>query len=179
MAAYQDVLVVPVPPKPELPNKAELETIRRAEAKEDKRVLASLEDRLFNTSTDTHSQNLNTPSLHRILIRAHEIMSRIEATRNLAVDSDKSTKKTLNYLPITVISIRECNAIVRISVSFFIFSYVIFTRVLMNDLARSEGRANCRTCIGNNEGMTFFFAVRLYLLNSVCRELVCPYLNLL
>lgn len=49
MAAYQDVLVVPVP-QSEQPNKAELEAIQLAEAEEDQRILSSLEEQLRDPS---------------------------------------------------------------------------------------------------------------------------------
>ena len=123
MAAYQDVLVVPVP-QSELPNKTELEAIQRAEAREDHRILLSLEDRLCDPSADIQSQ---TPkfqsSLHRILVRALEIVSRVEATRKLALSSE-STNETPNLLPISILSIRECQALVRASVSFIILYLV-------------------------------------------------------
>lgn len=117
MAVYQDVLVVPVP-QSELPDKAELKAIRRAEAEEDQRILVSLEDRLFDPSADIHSQKpQHKSSPHRILIRAHEIVSRVEATRSLALNTEESDS-TPNFLPISVLSIRECQALVRVSVSF-------------------------------------------------------------
>lgn len=151
MAVYQDVLVVPVP-QSEQPNKAELEAIREAEAKEDQRILSSLEDRLYDPSADIKSQTPKFQSaLHRILVRALDVVSRVEAARKLALNTE-STNETPNFLPISVLSIRECQALVRASVS--LLSYVIFSRVLMNDLVESGERASCRTCIGNNEGMT-------------------------
>lgn len=65
MAVYQDVLVVPVP-QSELPNKAELEAIRRKEAEEeDQNILSSLEDRLCDPSVDIQSQ---TPTFQSIFI---------------------------------------------------------------------------------------------------------------
>lgn len=131
MAVYQDVLVVPVP-QSEKPNEAELEAIRIAEAEEDQRILSSLEDRLCDPSADIQSQTPKLHSaLHRILVRALDIVSRVEATRNLALNPE-STNKAPNYLPIGILSIRECEVLVRVSVSFFIFlSYVIFSQVLM------------------------------------------------
>jgi hypothetical protein len=119
MAVYKDVLVVPVP-QSELPNEAELEAIRRAEEKEDQHILSSLEDRLFDPSADIQSQTPKFQStLHRILVRAHDILSRVEATRNLTLNTE-STNKT-NFLPVSILSIRECQALVRASVSFLIF----------------------------------------------------------
>ena len=120
-AVYQDVLVVPVP---EPPNKAELEAIQRAEAEEDQTILVSLEDRLCDPSANTQSQfsKIQSP-FHRILVRAHEIVSRVEAARNLALNTEKSTNNTPNFLPISVLSIRECQALVRACVS-FILCYV-------------------------------------------------------
>ena len=118
MAVYQDVLVVPVP-QSEIPSKAELEAIRRAEAEEDQRILASLEDRFHDPSADIQSQNPKIQSTpHYILVRAHEIVSRVEATRNLALNTEESTNNTPNFLPISILSIRECQALVRVSVSF-------------------------------------------------------------
>ncbi|KAF8816887.1 hypothetical protein BYT27DRAFT_6951503 [Phlegmacium glaucopus] len=115
MAIYQDVLVVPVP-QSELPNKAELEAIQQAEAEEDQRVLVSLEDRLCDPSADTRSQNPESKSTpHRILVRAHEIVSRVEATRNLALSTEEFANTTPNFLPISILSIRECQALVRAS----------------------------------------------------------------
>jgi hypothetical protein len=122
MAVYEDVLVVPVP-QSELPNKAELEAIQRAEAEEDQTILVSLQDRLCDPSANIQSQTLKIQSpLHRILVRAHEIVSRVEAARrNLALSTEKSTNNTPNFLPISVLSIRECQALVRACVSFIIF----------------------------------------------------------
>lgn len=127
MAVYKDVLVVPVP-QSEQPNKAELEAIRDAEAKEDQRILSSLEDRLFDPSGDIESQTPNFQSaLHRILVRALDIVSRVEATRNLALNTE-STNNTNNFLPISILSIRECQALVRASVSFIIFPMLKLVR---------------------------------------------------
>ena len=121
MAVYQDVLVVPVP-QSERPNEEELEATRLAEAKEEQRMLASLENRLCDPSADIQSQTPKVQSVHhRILLRAHEILSRIEATRNLALNTEESTNKTHNFLPISILSIRECHALVRACVSFVIF----------------------------------------------------------
>ena len=123
MAVYKDVLVVPVPHS-EQPNKAELEAIRDAEAKDDQRILSSLEDRLFDPSGDIESQTPNFQSaLHRILVRALDIVSRVEATRNLALNTE-STNNTNNFLPISILSIRECQALVRASVSFLMLKLV-------------------------------------------------------
>ena len=123
MEVYKDVLVVPVP-QSEQPNKAELEAIRCAEAKEDQRILSSLEDRLCDPSADIQSQTPKFQSnLLRILIRAHDIVSRVEATRNLALNTE-STNKAPNFLPISILSIRECQALVRASVSFINLCYI-------------------------------------------------------
>lgn len=121
MAVYEDVLVVPVP-QSELPNKAELEAIQLAEAEEDQTILVSLKDRLCDPSANIQSQTSKIQSpLHRILVRAHEIVSRVEAARNLALSTENSTNNTSNFLPISVLSIRECRALVRACVSFIIF----------------------------------------------------------
>ena len=123
MAIYKDVLVVPVP-QSEQPNKAELDAIRDAEAKEDQSILSSLEDRLYDPSGDIKSETPKFQSaLHRILVRALEIVSRVEATRNLVVNAE-STKETSNFLPISILSKRECQALVRASVSFVILCYI-------------------------------------------------------
>jgi hypothetical protein len=120
MAVYQDVLVVPIL-QSELPDKTELEAIRRAEVKEDQRILVSLEDRLYDPSADIQSENLKIHSTpRRILVRAHEIVSRVETTRSLALNSE-DTNNIPNFLPISILSIRECQALVRASVSFTIF----------------------------------------------------------
>ena len=172
MAAYQDVLVVPVP-QSEQPNKAELEAIRRAEAKEDQRILSSLEDRLCDPSDiQSHSPKFQS-ALHRILLKAHDIVSRVESTRNRVLNTE-STDKTPNFLPISILSIRECQALVRTSVSLIIFLILYFFQALTNDLVESEGRASCRTCIGNNEGMTYFRG-SVVSIELLCRELVYPY----
>ena len=120
MSVYQDVLAVPIP-QPELPDKRKLEAIQRAEVEEDQRILISLENRLCDPSADNQSQNPGIqPSCHRMLVRIHEIVSRIEATRNLALNTEESTSRTPNFLPISIVSIRECQALVRASVSFII-----------------------------------------------------------
>ena len=139
MAVYQDVLAVPVP-KLELPDKAALEAIRHAEVEEDQRVLLSLEDRLCDPSADIPSQNPKRHSIpHRILVRAHEIVSRIEATRNLALNAEETTNNIPNFLPISILSIRECQALVRASVSFIIFTCFGTD----NNIVKSKGRARC------------------------------------
>jgi len=152
MAVYQDVLVVPVP-QSELPdNKAEREAIKRAEAKEDQRMLVSLEDRLCDPSADTQSPNPKFESTpHRILVRAHEILSRVEATRNLALNTEDSTNSPPKFLPISILSIRECQALVRASVSFHRLSRC---SGVDGNSVESEGRESGGTCIGNNEGTT-------------------------
>jgi hypothetical protein len=131
MAVYQSVLVVPVP-QSKIPDKAELEAIRRAEAEEDQRILVTLENRLCDASADIQSQHPKSQSApHRILVRAHEIVSRVEATRNLALNTEEFANSTPNFLPISILSIRECQALVRGTVSFPHLSCIIFNRVLM------------------------------------------------
>ena len=127
MEAYQDVLVVPVP-QSQLPNKAELEAIQRAEAEEDQRILVSLKDRLYDPSADIQSRPTPTPqsNLHRILLRAHEILSRVEGARKLALNTDSTNNNTRNFLPISILSIRECQALVRACVSFIILCYIYY-----------------------------------------------------
>jgi hypothetical protein len=50
---------------------------------------------------------------------------------------------------------------------------LIFSQVLMNDLVESEGRASCRTCIGNNEGM-FSFCSKIVLMAALLRQFPIP-----
>ena len=119
MAVYQDVLVIPVPQSEQPNNETELEAIRDAEAKEDERILSALEERLHEPSADIKSPTPNffQSSLHRILVRAFDLMSHVESARNLSLNTE-STNNTPNFLPISTLSIRECQALVRASVSF-------------------------------------------------------------
>lgn len=124
MAVYQDILVVPVP-QSEQPNKAELEAIRDAEAKEDERILSVLEERLHDPSADIKSPSSSfQSSLHRILVTAFDLMSRVEAARNLPINTE-STNETPNFLPISTLTIRECQALFRASVRFYLLLYLV------------------------------------------------------
>lgn len=137
MGVYQDVLEVPIP-QSELPTEAELEAIKCAEDKQDQAIISSLEARLYDPSADIQSQMPEFQStLHRILVRALDILSRVEATRKLVLNTE-STDETPNFLPISILSIRECEALVRASVSFYHLSYLIFTQALMNELVKNE-----------------------------------------
>jgi hypothetical protein len=65
-----------------------LEEIRRAEVKVDQ-IFVFLEDQFYDPSADIQSENLKIYSTpHHILVRAHEIVSRVETTRSLALNSE-------------------------------------------------------------------------------------------
>ncbi|KAF8154238.1 hypothetical protein B0H34DRAFT_773588 [Crassisporium funariophilum] len=110
---YQDVLAIPIP-ESEPTNQAEIEALKQAEAEEDLDILQILEERLCNPTIEMDSGGLKLDSAaRRILVRAHEVVSRVEATRNV-VNPDASLNPQ-NFLPISVLTIRECQALVRVS----------------------------------------------------------------
>jgi len=102
---YEDVLAVPVPQSAEPDMRAAQRAIMKAQADEDLKVIEALEERLLD---DT--QTPGSP-YRRILNRAHEIVTRAEAART-AVNPDADSRR----LPMGVLSVRECEALIRASV---------------------------------------------------------------
>ncbi|KAJ3501788.1 hypothetical protein NLJ89_g9181 [Agrocybe chaxingu] len=107
LALYEDVLATPMPSSQESENQAALEAVREAEEKEDQRIIQAAETRLL----DPFDRGQHVPvAYRRILSRVHEILSRKEAIQNMLNPQASSA------VPLGVLSIRECEALVRISV---------------------------------------------------------------
>ena len=115
MAIYQDVLAVPTPEPNSLDTKVAFKAIRQAEIDQDRRILEGVEKRLLGGVSVTAEPGSveNELSYRRVLARAHEVVSRAEVAR-LRVDPNATIGT--NPVPITVLSIREFEALVRTSV---------------------------------------------------------------
>ncbi|CAA7262078.1 unnamed protein product [Cyclocybe aegerita] len=106
LALYEDVLSTPMSPSQESADQTALEAVRRAEEEEDQRIIEAAETRLL----DPFDKGQREPVVYRrILSRVHEILSRKEAIQNLL-------KASSSTVPLGVLSIRECEALVRTSV---------------------------------------------------------------
>jgi hypothetical protein len=112
LAIYQDVLAVPTPEPTSFDTKAAFEAVRQAEIEQDQRILEEVEKRLLGGVSVT-AEPENQPNYRRILARAHEVVSRAEVAR-LRVDPNATIGT--NPVPMTVLSIREFEALVRTSV---------------------------------------------------------------
>jgi hypothetical protein len=106
---------VSTPEPTSLDTKVALDAVRQAEIEEDRRILEEVEERLGGGVSDTVEPGLveNQPGYRRVLARAHEVVSRAEAAR-LRVDPNATIGT--NPVPMTVLSIREFEALVRTSV---------------------------------------------------------------
>ena len=110
-------------------NNAIKQSLKPFELQKPKRfnISFNLKDQLCDLPADIQSQ---IPDLRRILVRAHVIVSRIEPTRNLAlnrVDQQDPQLFVNHYL----VNMWMPGALVWV---FYLLSYVIFSQVLMNDL---------------------------------------------
>ena len=106
---------MPTPEPTFLDTKAASEAVRKAEIEEDRKILEVVEMRLvgdISAAVEPGSVK-NQPNYRRILARAHEVVSRAEAAR-LRVDPNATIGT--NPVPMTVLSIREFEALVRTSV---------------------------------------------------------------
>jgi hypothetical protein len=121
LTLYEDVMSVPIPKNVQDNKQAALEAIRRAEAQEDIAIIDSMQRRLLDGASAEPSQaeDSGQPVYRRILVRAHEIFSRIDATRN-AINPG-----TTNRFPLSVLSIREFEALMRQSVSSSVYISVL------------------------------------------------------
>jgi hypothetical protein len=122
---------VPTPEATSLDTKVAVEAIREAEIKQDRRILEGVEKRLLGgvSATAEPGSVENQPNYRRILARAHEVVSRAEVAR-LRVDPKATIGTTL--VPMTVLSIREFEALVRTSVRLpsWIFFFFFFAHAL-------------------------------------------------
>lgn len=105
-------MAVPIPETMQENKAASLEAVRQAQDQEDLKVIDSLQLRLLDEAPAESSQraNANETVYRRILVRAHEIFTRIEATTKAVNPATK------NSLPLSVLSIREFEALMRQSV---------------------------------------------------------------
>ncbi|KAF9484173.1 hypothetical protein BDN70DRAFT_798221 [Pholiota conissans] len=108
---YEDVMSVPLPENVQENRQAALEAIRRAEEQEDVAIIDSMQRRLLDGISESSQVDSRTPVYRRILVRAHEIFTQIEATRN-AINPG-----TTNRFPLSVLSIREFQALMRQSLN--------------------------------------------------------------
>ncbi|KDR78309.1 hypothetical protein GALMADRAFT_119345 [Galerina marginata CBS 339.88] len=117
-AMYQDVLAVPIPEAAESNDEAASEAVQKAlamtEAEDDSTILNDLYERLcLNGSGATKLEGPKSLVAYRhILLRAHEIVSRAEAARQTA---NPNVPDKPPIIPIGVLSLREFEALVRIS----------------------------------------------------------------
>ena len=109
LAIYEDVLSVSEPQTAEQNQQASLNAIKKAQVEDDLRVIKSLENRFFD---ETQEQG---PIYRCILKRVHEILSRAEDARQAVnVPSDSRRQKPI---PLGILSLFECEALVRAAVS--------------------------------------------------------------
>lgn len=118
---YEDLLALP--PSEKSQPIATLEPVMQAQAEEDLAVVNQVDQRLLGSteadevaveSMNTHeSLELSTQPYQRVISRAHDIVSRIETVRT-SLNTQSDSKPT--DVPITVLSIAESEALVRVCV---------------------------------------------------------------
>lgn len=121
---YEDLLALPKSDKDSQPDPVALE---RAQAERDLSVVNTVDKRLYSDTPDTSPEELHDstdPALHptvlgpsvqpyhRVLSRAHDIVSRVEAVRASLVDSTAGQ----DLVPISVLSMPEYESLVRVCV---------------------------------------------------------------
>ena len=137
---------MPTPEATSLDTKAAFEAIREAEIEQDRRILEGVEKRLPGSVTAEPGSVENQPSYRRILARAHEVVSRAEVAR-LRVEPKATIGTT--PVPMTVLSIREFEALVRTSVrfpsriSFFLSLLMLHIAVATRRYPSSGDRSRC------------------------------------
>lgn len=120
LTLYQDVMAVPIPENIREDKESSLQAVRQADEREDLKVIDSLQRRLLEEAPAESSQhkNSNGPVYRRILVRAHEIYNRIDATAKAV------NPAATNLLPLSVLSIREFEALLRQVVRLYPFYLV-------------------------------------------------------
>ena len=105
-------MAVPIPETMQEDNAASLEVVRQMVDQEDLKVIDSLQRRLLDEAPaeSSYRSTANEPVYRRILVRAHEIFTRIEASTKAVKSAPE------NLLPPSVLSIREFEALMRQSV---------------------------------------------------------------
>ena len=108
LTIYEDVLSVSASQTAE---EASPDAIKKPQVEDDLRVIKSLEIRFFDEVQD------QGPTYRRILERAHKILSRAEDARQAVnVPSDARRQKPI---PLGILSLFECEALVRAAVSIY------------------------------------------------------------
>ena len=109
-AFYQDVLANPFEEEAEL--QVNEQALRKAQAAEDSALVQAMYERFNVEGTSSNSEAPNPDSekpIQVILSRLESIVSRLEATERL-VGAEKT------HFPISILTLRECEALVRVSV---------------------------------------------------------------
>lgn len=109
-AFYQDVLANPFEDEVEL--QINQQALRKAEAAEDSALVQAMYERFNVEGTSSSSEAANADSekpVQVILSRLESIVLRLEATERL-VGAEKT------HFPISILTLRECEALVRVSV---------------------------------------------------------------
>lgn len=109
LTIYEDVLSVSGLQAAGQDQQAACKAVEKTRAEDHLRIIKSLEDRLFGEVQEPG------PTYRRILNQAHEILSRAEDARQ-AVNADLLRQKVI---PLGVLSLVECEALVRAAVSLF------------------------------------------------------------
>jgi len=138
LGLYEDVLSVPIP-EPSVSKEA-LEAAARHRDEEDISLVSVLEARLCEGVESTQNEKVQ----RRILVRAHEIVSQVEAARKaLALEENGEPS-----IPVPVLTARECQALIRTSVS--LLSMLCFS--LSTVPVKRRGFKGCGTVFADHEG---------------------------
>lgn len=162
MLLYEDLLAIP--PKPEQPP-VDLKALEQQQATEDSLTIQEAERRLLQTYPDVppqilnevqqHAAQNNLQSYHGVLMRAQAIVAQLEEMRELAMKGSDAEGKVVAgpsriSVPISVLSVKECEALVRVCVREWFSLVLNLTDVLWLD--ESPRWAQCVPHTRNHEG---------------------------
>lgn len=160
MLFYEDLLAIQ--PKP-APPQVDLEALGRQQAEQDKLTVQEAEQRLLQTYANVpvpplneipHVVQGNLQSHYNVLVHADGVVRELEAMRGLAMTDSESQAiagPSKISVPISVLSIKECEALVRICVSEMASCH--WETGSFHCIDESSRWARCITSTRNHEGM--------------------------
>lgn len=153
MFLYEDLLAIPTKPSP---SQVDLESLEHEKSLQDAITIQGAESRLSQSHPDILPQPLgdahqylvsgDVQPHHRVLAQAQAITARLEDMRRLALksaDTEGVAGPSKISVPISVLSVKECEALVRACVSTTLFSNAAKFLIPIYRRERKMGPAHC------------------------------------
>jgi len=120
-AFYQDVLAHMVEEEERPEQLADPETLRLARVEEDKAIVEDLDQRFLVDPDAVALEESNGPeedTYRRVLSRVYAVVVRVEAVRMHTAEAEAGpSNRQSSSIPMGLLTMRECEALIRVSVS--------------------------------------------------------------